>query len=37
LFVQGGTHRAHIQLALAEALTALDAAGLITLPQTEII
>jgi cystathionine beta-lyase family protein involved in aluminum resistance len=37
LFVQGGTHRAHIQLALAEALTALDAAGLINLPQTEII
>ena len=35
LFVQGGTHRAHIHLALTDALTALGAAGLIDLPQTE--
>ena len=34
LFVQGGTHRAHIRLALNRALCALDAAGLINLPQT---
>ena len=34
LFVQGGTHRAHIRLALNRALCALDAAGLIDLPQT---
>ena len=34
LFVQGGTHRAHIHLALTDALTALGAAGLIDLPQT---
>ena len=30
----GGTHRAHIHLALTDALTALGAAGLIDLPQT---
>ena len=35
LYVQGGTHRAHVQLALTQALAALDAAGLINLPQTE--
>ena len=34
LYVQGGTHRGHVQLALTRALTALDAAGLIDLPQT---
>ena len=34
LYVQGGTHRAHVQLALTKALAALDAAGLINLPQT---
>ena len=34
LYWQGGTHRTHIQLALVQALTALDAAGLIDLPQT---
>ena len=34
LYVQGGTHRAHVQLALTQALAALDAAGLINLPQT---
>ena len=34
LYVQGGTHRAHVQLALTRALAALDAAGLIDLPQT---
>ena len=34
LYVQGGTHRAHIQLALTQALAVLDAAGLIDLPQT---
>ena len=34
LYVQGGTHRAHVQLALTQALSALDAAGLIDLPQT---
>ncbi len=34
LFVQGGTHRTHVRLALTDALTALDAAGLIDLPQT---
>ena len=34
LYVQGGTHRAHVQLALARALSVLDAAGLIDLPQT---
>ena len=34
LYVQGGTHRAHVQLALARALAVLDAAGLIDLPQT---
>ena len=35
LYVQGGTHRAHVQLALTQALAALDAARLINLPQTE--
>ena len=34
LYVQGGTHRAHVQLALNQALSVLDAAGLIDLPQT---
>ena len=34
LYVQGGTHRAHVQLALTRALAVLDAAGLIDLPQT---
>ena len=34
LYVQGGTHRAHVQLALTRALSVLDAAGLIDLPQT---
>ena len=34
LYWQGGTHRAHVQLALTEALAALDAAGRINLPQT---
>ena len=34
LYVQGGTHRAHVQLALNQALAVLDAAGLIDLPQT---
>ena len=34
LYVQGGTHRAHVQLALIRALSALDAAGLVNLPQT---
>ena len=34
LYVQGGTHRAHVQLALIRALSALEAAGLVDLPQT---
>ena len=34
LFVQGGTHRAHLSLALQKALAALDAAELLDLPQT---
>ena len=34
LFVQGGTHRAHLSLALQQALAALDAAELLDLPQT---
>ena len=34
LFVQGGTHRVHIQLALTHALACLDTAGLVDLPQT---
>ena len=34
LYVQGGTHRTHIHLALNQALAALHAAGLIALPQT---
>ena len=34
LYVQGGTHRAHVQLALIHALSALEAAGLVDLPQT---
>ena len=34
LYVQGGTHRAHVQLALIRALSALAAAGLVNLPQT---
>ena len=33
LYVQGGTHRAHVQLALTQALADLAAAGLIDLPQ----
>ena len=33
LYVQGGTHRTHVQLALIQALADLDAAGLIDLPQ----
>ena len=35
LYVQGGTHRAHIELALIQALEALAAAGHLDLPQTE--
>ncbi len=34
LYVQGGTHRAHVDLALVRALAALHAAGLVELPQT---
>ena len=34
LYVQGGTHRTHIRLALIQALADLEAAGLIDLPQT---
>ena len=34
LFVQGGTHRTHVRLALAGALNDLNEAGLISLPQT---
>ena len=34
LFVQGGTHRAHLSIALQKALAALDAADLLYLPQT---
>ena len=34
LYVQGGTHRGHIRLALVRALTALSEAGLVDLPQT---
>ena len=34
LYVQGGTHHAHVQLALIRALSALEAAGLVDLPQT---
>ena len=34
LFVQGGTHRSHLSLALQKALAALDAAELLDLPQT---
>ena len=34
LYVQGGTHRAHVQLALIHALSALETAGLVDLPQT---
>ena len=34
LYVQGGTHRTHIRLALVQALTALSEAGLVDLPQT---
>ena len=37
LYVQGGTHRAHVRLALVRALTALSEAGLIDLPQTGTI
>ena len=36
LYVQGGTHRAHIRLALSRALCDLNAAGLINLTQTGI-
>ena len=35
LYVQGGTHRAHVELALIQALEALAAAGHLDLPQTE--
>ena len=34
LYLQGGTHRSHVRIALINALTALAAAGLIDLPQT---
>ena len=34
LFVQGGTHRTHVRLALSRALDVLNEAGLISLPQT---
>ena len=34
LYVQGGTHRAHVDLALVRALAALHAAGLVELPHT---
>lgn len=34
LYVQGGTHRAHVELALVRALAALHAARLVDLPQT---
>ncbi|NDD44571.1 MAG: aminotransferase class I/II-fold pyridoxal phosphate-dependent enzyme [Synechococcaceae bacterium WB9_4xB_025] len=34
LYVQGGTHRSHIELALIRALAALQTAGLVDLPQT---
>ena len=34
LYVQGGTHRGHIRLALVRALNALSEAGLVDLPQT---
>jgi len=34
LYVQGGTHRSHIELALIKALVALQEAGLIDLPHT---
>ena len=34
LYVQGGTHRTHVDLALVRALAALHAAGLVELPQT---
>ena len=36
LFVQGGTHRTHLSIALQKALAALDAADLLDLPQTGI-
>tara|TARA_Y100001968_G_scaffold324299_1_gene363367 strand:- start:499 stop:918 length:420 start_codon:yes stop_codon:yes gene_type:complete len=36
LFVQGGTHRAHIRLALAQALVALHKAGFIDIKQTDL-
>ena len=35
LYVQGGTHRAHVELALVGALAALHTAGLVDLPHTE--
>jgi len=34
LYVQGGTHRAHVELALVRALADLSAAGLVDLPHT---
>jgi cystathionine beta-lyase family protein involved in aluminum resistance len=34
LYVQGGTHRTHVELALSRALVALVRAGLLDLPQT---
>jgi cystathionine beta-lyase family protein involved in aluminum resistance len=35
LYVQGGTHRAHVELALVRALAALHTARLVDLPHTE--
>ena len=37
LFVQGGTHRTHVRLALSRALDVLNEAGLISLPQTGVL
>jgi cystathionine beta-lyase family protein involved in aluminum resistance len=34
LYVQGGTHRAHVELALVRALAALHTAQLVDLPHT---
>ena len=34
LYVQGGTHRTHVELALIRALVALVRAGLLDVPQT---
>ena len=35
LFVQGGTHRSHIKIALIKAIVELFKAGLLNLPQTK--